>query len=130
MNKFGVVLVGHGSKEPYNKSAIEYFAKKLGKKYPIVRYSFVQINEPPLQTVLEEMAGSGVDRVIVQPVFLTRGVHVDQDIPKILGLPKGSKTGTLIFGKKRIAVVLSEPIGEDDRIADILSDRIAEALRD
>ncbi|MDH5811282.1 MAG: sirohydrochlorin nickelochelatase [Candidatus Methanomethylicaceae archaeon] len=130
MNKFGVVLVGHGSKEPYNKSAIEYFAKKIRKKYPLVRYSFVQINEPPLQTVLEEMAESGVDRVIVQPVFLTRGVHVDQDIPKILGLPKGSKTGTLIFGKKRIAVVLSEPIGEDDRIADILSDRIAEALRD
>lgn len=127
--KIGVILVGHGSKERYNMDAIKYFAVKLKPKYPYVGYAFIQINGPSLKEALSEAVGAGVDEIVIQPVFLTRGVHVDQDIPKIIGIPSGARSSEMEFGTKRVRVLLSDPIGPDDRILDILSDRIREALR-
>ncbi|MGC8936696.1 MAG: sirohydrochlorin nickelochelatase [Candidatus Methanomethylicaceae archaeon] len=127
--KIGVILVGHGSKEPYNKNAIKYFAKKIEGKYPYVGYAFIQIDEPSLEKALVEAVESGVEELIIQPVFLTRGIHVDHDIPKIVGLPAGEKSGNLEFGERKVRIVLSDPIGEDDRIVEILADRIGRALK-
>ncbi|MDH5806388.1 MAG: sirohydrochlorin nickelochelatase [Candidatus Verstraetearchaeota archaeon] len=128
MENIGVILVGHGSKEPYNKNAIKYFAEKLKDKYSFVKFAFIQINKPSLKDVLKEAIASGIDKIVVQPVFLTRGTHVNQDIPKILGLPIGVKSGTIALSEKKISIVIGEPLGMDDRIVDIISDRIKEAL--
>ena len=127
--KIGIILVGHGSKEPCNKETIKYFAKKFESKYPYVGYAFIQIDEPSLLEAVSEGLNSGVDELIIQPVFLTRGIHVDHDIPKILGMPSGMRVMAIESGGKKVRLVLSNPIGADDRIVEILNDRIEEALR-
>jgi sirohydrochlorin cobaltochelatase len=130
MNKrIGVILVGHGSNEKYNKELIEYYTEKLRNSYDYVTYAFIQINEPLLNNVLSEVLKKDLDEIIVQPVFLARGAHVDYDIPKILGLSKGEKIKIINSGNKKVKIIYSNPIGKDDRIVDILHDRIKESLK-
>ncbi len=127
--KIGIILVGHGSREPHNKRAIKYFAKKLEAEHPYVRCAFMRMNKPSLQEVISESLNAGIEELIIQPVFLTRGTHVDQDIPKILGMPAGARVWRIEAATKKVKVVLSDPIGADDRVVEILNDRIKEALR-
>lgn len=126
--KKGILLVGHGSKEPYNKEAIKHFAEKLKAEYGYVGYAFIQINEPALASALEDASKLGLDELVVQPVFLTRGIHVDCDIPELLGLPKCSTSGTIVVADRQIKIRYGRPLDKDDRIIEIIKDRIREAL--
>lgn len=125
--KVGVMLVGHGSREPYNKDAIQYFADRLEGKYPYIGYAFMENSEPSVREALEDASRSGIDELIVQPVFLTRGVHIDFDIPELLGIPRGSRNGIITVSGKEITIKYGRPLGKDDRILEILVDRIKEA---
>ncbi|MDH7556100.1 MAG: sirohydrochlorin nickelochelatase [Candidatus Methanosuratincola sp.] len=125
--KTGVILVGHGSREPYNKDAIQYFAERLKSMYEYVGYAFMEMSKPTIQEALQAAAASGLTEVIIQPVFLTRGVHIDFDIPELLGIPRGSRSGMVTVSGKALSVKYGGPIGKDDRILEILIDRIREA---
>ncbi|MEN3006746.1 MAG: sirohydrochlorin nickelochelatase [Candidatus Methanosuratincola petrocarbonis] len=125
--KVGLMLVGHGSREPYNKDAIQYFADRLKSKYPYVGYAFMENSVPSIREALEDASRSGIDELIVQPVFLTRGVHIDFDIPELLGIPRGSRSGIVTVSGKEITIKYGRPLGKDDRILEILVDRIKEA---
>lgn len=120
-------MVGHGSREPYNKETIRYFAERLKGEYGFVGYAFMEISDPSIPEVLEVAARSEIDELIVQPVFLTRGVHIDQDIPEILGIPKGSRGGKINVSGRVILVKYGHPLGKDERILEILKDRIKDA---
>ncbi|MDI9643696.1 MAG: CbiX/SirB N-terminal domain-containing protein [Candidatus Verstraetearchaeota archaeon] len=123
----GVLLVGHGSKEPYNREAVRCFAESLRGEYGYVGYAFIQIDQPNILSALEDASRSGVDELVVQPVFLTRGIHVDRDIPELLGLPADSRSGAIMAGGREIKVFYGMPLGTDDRILEIIKDRIREA---
>uniref|UniRef100_A0A7C3F1P2 Sirohydrochlorin nickelochelatase n=1 Tax=Candidatus Methanomethylicus mesodigestus TaxID=1867258 RepID=A0A7C3F1P2_9CREN len=125
--KTGVILVGHGSREPYNKETIRYFAERLMGDYGFVGYAFMEMSDPSIPEVLDAAAKSGVEELIIQPVFMTRGVHIDVDIPSILGIPNGSRSGKIRVSGREILVKYGAPLGKDERILDILKDRIAEA---
>ncbi|MCS7103715.1 MAG: sirohydrochlorin nickelochelatase [Candidatus Korarchaeum sp.] len=125
----GVILVGHGSSKHYNSEVVKYFADKLRNRYPYVDYAFIQINKPSLNEALLKAVSSGIESLVIQPVFLTRGAHVDHDIPRILGLSDGAKKGKIELMGRSVNLIISEPIGMDDRLVEILSDRIEEALR-
>lgn len=123
-------MVGHGSREPYNKEAIRYFAERLLGEYGFVGYAFMEISDPSIPEVLEAAAKSGIEELIVQPVFLTRGVHIDLDIPEILGIPKGSRSGKIRVSGREILVKYGAPLGKDERILEIIKDRIEEAAEE
>ncbi len=125
--KTGIVLVGHGSKEPYNKETIEFFASMLKNRYDFVAAAFMQINNPPIPTVIQTAIDAGMEKIIVVPVFLARGIHIDQDIPQELGLEPGAKRKTLKGKNNDVLLVYAEPMGKDKRIVDILVDIISSA---
>jgi len=126
--RIGVVLVGHGSREPYHKGVISYLTKQLKKEYEFVGCAFMQINKPSIPEALEAAAEAGVEELIVQPVFLTRGVHTELDIPELLNLPRGSRLGTIELKGRKILIKYGKPIDKDDRLLEILKDRIREAM--
>jgi len=125
--KTAVLLVGHGSKEPYNKETIEFFSSKLKDKYDFVASAFMQINEPTIPEMLEKAADAGVGKILVVPVFLSKGIHIDCDIPGILGLKRGERKGKITAGGREITLVYGEPFGKDLRLLEIIKDRIASA---
>ncbi|NLA31743.1 MAG: sirohydrochlorin nickelochelatase, partial [Methanomicrobiales archaeon] len=95
MSKIGMLLVGHGSKLPYNKELIETTAEFIAEKADeyIVKPGFMSINTPSVEDQLDAFRAENINMLVVVPLFLARGIHIDKDIPKLLGLPEGGKKG-------------------------------------
>ena len=132
MTMKGMLLVGHGSKLPYNKELIETTAKLIAEKTDdyIVKPGFMSLNTPTVEEQLEAFRSEKIDMLVVVPLFLAKGVHINQDIPEILGLPKGQRRGTFQLNGKAVPLVYANPIGSDPLLAELMlknaSDAIAE----
>lgn len=127
--KVGVILVGHGSKEPYNKETLEFFAALLKDKYHFVASAFMQINSPNIPETIRRAIEAGAERIVVVPIFLSRGIHTDYDIPEMLGLEKGERKKIIKVDGREIMLVYGEPLGKDPRLLDVILDRIVAAER-
>ncbi|MHC1626893.1 MAG: sirohydrochlorin nickelochelatase [Methanoculleaceae archaeon] len=123
MKKNGMLLVGHGSKLPYNKELIESVAKMVEERSSefIVKPCFMSMNTPTIQEQLEELRKEDIERLVVVPLFLAHGMHTTRDIPGLLGLEEGQKRGEFMLdGNKSIPLVYADPIGSDPLLADLM----------
>jgi len=132
MSKKGLLLVGHGSSLPYNKQLVEDTARLVSQKDPgyIVKCAFMNMNRPTIEETLEEFKKEDIDTVIVVPLFLARGVHINKDIPGVLGLPEGSYRGRLVKNGSEIPLIYADPIGSDPLLAELMLKNAARALRE
>ena len=132
MSKKGLLLVGHGSSLPYNKQLVEETARLISRKEPgyIVKCAFMNLNRPTIQETLEEFKREDIDTVVVVPFFLARGVHINKDIPELLGLPAGSFRGRLPKNGSEIPLIYADPIGSDPLLAELMLKSAERALRE
>ena len=127
-----MLLVGHGSKLPYNKELIETTAAIIAKKTDeyLVKPGFMSINAPTVEEQLAAFRREDIDMLVVVPLFLARGIHIEQDIPRLLGLAPGVRTGEFQLNGKTVPLVYANPIGSDPLLAELMlknaSDAIAE----
>lgn len=100
-NKTGVLLLGHGSRLPYSKEVVSEIAAKYAEKHPElnVEVGFMELAEPNIPTAFNKLKQTGVDKIIVTPVFLAHGMHTKRDIPTILGLEPADIEAELKKGK-------------------------------
>lgn len=144
-NNIGVLLIGHGSRLPYGKEVINEIAELYRDKteYP-VSISFMNMSQPSIPAAINQLAEVGVEKIIAIPVFLAHGVHTKQDIPRILGMNNGHEHEHAEQGhhhshghhheevieeiKFKGEIIYTEPLGADRRIADIIDDRVNNAL--
>jgi sirohydrochlorin cobaltochelatase len=132
MSKKGLLLVGHGSSLPYNKQLVEDTARQVSMKDPgyIVKCAFMNMNTPTIQEALAEFRKEDIDTVVVVPLFLARGVHINKDIPGVLGLPEGSHRGSFLKNGSEIPLIYADPIGSDPLLAELMLKNAARALRE
>lgn len=121
-----VVLIGHGSKLAYNQAVLDELRMRMEQRavFKVVRVAFMQLNSPGIEGVLRELAKSGIKKIVALPVFLADGAHTTEDIPEKL---KIAFTGEWAEIGKDVELIYGKPIGVDERIVDILLDRIKEA---
>ncbi len=121
-----VVLIGHGSKLPYGKEVMEELRRRLEMRevYKTVRTAFMQLNSPGIEEVLRDLAMSGIKKIVALPVFLADGAHTTEDIPEKL---EAAFAGEWAEIGKGVELIYGRPIGVDERIVDILMDRVKEA---
>lgn len=122
MTKRGMLLVGHGSKLPHNKELIEATADMIRDKSSefVVKTGFMSMNSPSIEEQLEEFRKEDIDLLVVVPLFLARGMHINRDIPAILGLEEGQKQGEFALNGKHIPLLYASPIGSDPLLADLM----------
>ncbi|GAB7015810.1 sirohydrochlorin nickelochelatase [Methanogenium cariaci] len=123
MSHTGFLLVGHGSKKQYNKELIETTANQVAAKEDrfLVKSGFMSINEPSVQDVLEEFKAADIEKLVVVPLFLAKGIHILIDIPGILGLEEGTNSGTFTLANgTEIPLLYAQPIGSDPLLADLM----------
>jgi sirohydrochlorin cobalto/nickelchelatase len=139
-SNIGVLLVGHGSRLPYGKDVVSQLAEiyKQESEYS-VEIGFMNMSKPSIPSAINKLARIGVEKIVVIPVFLAHGIHTTQDIPRILGLNNGNeshhhnnghdhqhgKEETIEFEGE---IIYTEPLGADGRIAEIIKDRVNDAL--
>ncbi|MFA5269697.1 MAG: sirohydrochlorin nickelochelatase [Methanoregula sp.] len=130
MEKQGLLLVGHGSSLPYNKELAENTAARIREKYPgyIVKCGFMRVNSPTIPESLDAFRKEPIDALVVVPLFLAKGVHIDQDIPRRVGLPEGEIRGSFTMNGKTIPLVYAGPIGVDPLLAELMIKNADSAL--
>ncbi|MEA2074551.1 MAG: sirohydrochlorin nickelochelatase [Euryarchaeota archaeon] len=122
-----VVLIGHGSTLPYNKEVLEEFGRRMELReiFKAVRVAFMQLNSPSIEEVLRTLAKDGMKKIVAQPVFLADGAHTIEDIPEKL---KVAFEGAWEEIGRDVKLIYAKPIGVDERIVDVLLDRVKEAM--
>lgn len=118
----GVLIIAHGSRRENTVKTMEYITNLVCEKLPDVPIvaSFMEFAEPNVTTGLEQLKAKGVTEIIAVPYFLFEGIHIKEDIPEELDKFKQHNP--------EITITMGQTLGEDPRLADILSQRIQEAL--
>ncbi len=121
--QLGVILIDHGSRRAESNAMLEkvvsVFRDATG--LPIVEPAHMELAEPSLEVAFARCVDQGADTVVVFPYFLGPGRHWDEDIPRLAADAARKHQG--------VRYLVTAPLGVDERIAAVISDRIAVCLR-
>jgi sirohydrochlorin cobaltochelatase len=79
----GILLCGHGSRDPRGTAAFRGLVTAMQSRHPdkVVDYGFLEFAHPVYAAAVERMYRQGVRRIIALPVILFAGGHAKNDIP-------------------------------------------------
>ncbi|MCK8825531.1 sirohydrochlorin chelatase [Fuchsiella alkaliacetigena] len=120
--KTGVIILGHGSKaEKSNREFLE-FSQEVSEslEYEFGAGAFLQFADPRVDEVAAEAVEAGVEKIVIMPLFLFPGNHVQKDIPRAIDRLKEEYP--------EIEFVYANYVGGDDRLAAIVADRVKEVI--
>lgn len=131
MSRKGLLLIGHGSKLPFNKELVDSTGNLIAAQYPgdfVVKSAFMNMNSPSVPETLDEFRKEEIDALIVVPLFLAKGIHITKDIPPLVGLSEGQSKGTFTLNGKTVPLIYADPIGPDPLLADLMVKNARRAL--
>ena len=82
----GIVIFGHGSSVPSANEAVRGAAARVAAEgeFPLVEAGFLELGQPGLPGAVERLVARGASRILVVPYFLTLGIHLQRDLPRII----------------------------------------------
>lgn len=117
-----VLVLAHGSREKNTEKTLEMVVEGVRKKIDIglISEAYLQFSEKNMEAGIQDLMAKGAKEITIVPYFLFEGVHIREDIPsEIDGLKQKYPNIKIHFGKI---------LGNDERLIDILVDRIHEAI--
>ena len=114
-----VLVIGHGSKDPNARMALQYVADGLsGAGYKSASYCFLEIEQPDIEEGVRRCAEAGPEALAVVFYFLHEGAHVKTDINADLA-PALEKAALR-------DVCVTRHLGADERMIDLVLERAGE----
>ena len=115
----GYVVFAHGSSVESANEAVRTVAAEMARRGGLetVEAAFLEGGKPDLAGALEAMAGK-VTRVIVVPYFLTLGLHLQRDLPRLIEQVKRAHPG--------LTIEVTPPLDQHPAMVDALLDRARE----
>ena len=113
--KPGLILFGHGSREPRWAEPFERLAARVRVRAPAVevRLAFLELIAPDLHTAAAELIAGGVTSIRIVPIFLGQGGHVRSDLPVLVE--------ALHQRHPLVDIRCTAAIGEDDEVIEALA---------
>jgi sirohydrochlorin cobaltochelatase len=80
------VFFCHGSRNPDWRAPFDALVADYRRRLPEQRVclAFLELMSPTLPEVLADLAGTGLDRIRVVPLFLAPGAHTSRDLPALV----------------------------------------------
>jgi len=121
--KKAVIVVSHGSKNPKASEQFYSFIANIKERKKNIRVegAFFQLANPEIIDRIEQLVGEGYRKIFLVPFFLMHGTHVAEDIPALVA--------TLEKRFSEIKFVTGDILYPDDRLVEIVSDRIEEVAQ-
>ncbi|KAG1670676.1 hypothetical protein FOA52_010951 [Chlamydomonas sp. UWO 241] len=118
----GVVIVDHGSRKAESNDMlfefVELYKRMTGAV--VVEVAHMELAEPTIEQAIGKCSAAGCSSVVVAPYFLSRGRHIQDDIPKLVS------DAQALFPD--VTCVVAEPIGIDPLMAQLISQRVEGAM--
>ncbi|GIL85936.1 hypothetical protein Vretimale_9001 [Volvox reticuliferus] len=120
--KVGVVIVDHGSRKKASNDMLVEFGELYGRVtgQKIVEIAHMEIARPTIEEAISRCAARGARTVVVAPYFLSRGRHIQEDIPALVRKAQQEYP--------ELNCVIAEPIGIDVLMVQLINNRVATAL--
>ena len=118
----GILILAHGSREAATEKTLKEvvsIVETLVENHPI-EAAFLQFSQIDLDKGLDNLIMKGVDDIAVIPYFLFEGVHIREDIP--------GEIEEYLTKHKDIKITMGKTLGADKGLAEIIADRIKEAV--
>lgn len=86
MSEHGLILFGHGSRDPRWAEPLHAIAARLRARMPssAVELAFLEIMAPDLTAAANRLIANGAISLQIIPVFLGQGGHVREDLPRLV----------------------------------------------
>ena len=155
--KTGILLLSHGSRLDEGEEVIKAYKDMYVVEFPeaIVEYGFMEIRKPGIPETIEKLTSENdLEKIIVVPVFIAHGLHTKRDIPKLLGIESDFDEESVSghhhhhhdhdhdhghhhqhhhdHDEEEVhfdgEIVLTDPIGIDKRLYEIIKDRVSDSL--
>jgi len=112
MNAHGIVLFGHGARDPRWAEPFERLAARLRAAGSAAQVSlaFLELMTPSLDAAVAAQIAAGCTRVTVVPVFFGQGGHVRRDLPQLIDACRAAHPG--------VEIRCATAVGEDDGVLD------------
>ena len=113
----GIIVFAHGSRVESANEAVRKVASDLQRRIRRrqVIAAFLELGIPSLEDAAAQLAGAGVNRIIILPYFLTLGLHMERDLPRIVERISHSYNG--------LEFLIAPPLDGHPGLVDILGDR-------
>ncbi|HWQ56169.1 MAG TPA: CbiX/SirB N-terminal domain-containing protein [Bryobacteraceae bacterium] len=82
----GIIIFAHGSPVESANDAVREVAREAARAGPfdVADVAFLDPYRPALKETVARMEVAGVSRILVVPYFLTMGLHLQRDLPRIV----------------------------------------------
>ena len=117
--KDGIILFGHGSREPEWAQPLESIARELSGQF-VVELAYLERMKPTLDEAVDSAVAKGARRVRIVPVFLGVGGHLKTDLPRLVEAARARHAG--------LEIVLEQTIGERKEITDAIAAVISKGI--
>ena len=116
----GVLLLAHGSRAKQTEETLNKIRDRVLDRMHdlILETAYTEFSEVTIEKGLLNLAAQGVDDIKVIPYFLFDGIHIKKDIPEELKAFSDQNP--------RVKITLGATLGADDRLAEIITERIKE----
>ncbi len=111
-----IILFAHGSRDPLWHKPIQSVAQRIEQRSPetLVRCAYLELTEPDLPHVAQELIDQGATSLSVVPLFLGVGRHAREDLPQLIDKLKATHPN--------IAINCQPAVGENEALLDLLAD--------
>ncbi|MSV36022.1 MAG: hypothetical protein EXQ47_10585 [Bryobacterales bacterium] len=86
MKHTGYIVFAHGSSVESANDAVRAVAADLARQggYEAVEAAFLESGKPDLRGAVDLLVGCGIAHIVVIPYFLTLGMHLQRDLPRLV----------------------------------------------
>jgi sirohydrochlorin ferrochelatase len=121
MNRTGYIVFAHGSSVESANDAVRTVAAEFARRgeFEAVEAAFLEGGKPDLRGAVDAL-GARVSRVVVIPYFLTLGLHLQRDLPRLIDALRESHPG--------LEIEVAPPLDGHPGMVDALVDRARDSL--
>ena len=121
MPKTGLIVFGHGSTIESANQAVRNVALAMAQtgNHELVETAFLEAGKPDLAEAASLLVARGASRLVVLPYFLTLGMHLQRDLPKLV---------EEVRSKLQVVIEVTPPLDGHPALPQILLERAADAV--
>ena len=113
----GIILFAHGSSVESANRSVRETAAALARRggFERVEAAFLELGSPGLGEAVDTMVRGGLRRIVIVPYFLTLGLHMQRDLPRLVAGIAARHPG--------VSVDVTAPLDGHPALIDALLDR-------